>query len=144
MQLQLYYTCGSIITTSLDLFLFYSHLSPAWDLSPTLLHLRDMRGWMSELLGTVKAFPHLLFYWRCALTSVGWRSGFYRKQLGFQNGRWPGVSRACNQDSPERIWEQQLCCATPGTFTHTTGVRTPHPQHRLTLPSSGGESVEFH
>ncbi len=53
-----------------------SPLSPAGELSPALLHLGDMRGWMRELLGMVKAFPHLLFYWRCALTSVGWRSGF--------------------------------------------------------------------
>ncbi len=57
--------------------------------------------------------------------------------LWFQCGRWPGVSRACNQDSPERIWEQQLC--------HSRDFHTPPPhlQHRLTLPSSGGESVEL-
>jgi len=37
-------------------------------------------------------------------------------------------------------------CAVPlqGLSDTSTGVRTPHPQHRLTLPSSGGESVEFH
>ncbi len=71
------------LSTSSALFPFYSFpptllspLSPAGELSPALLHLGDMRGWMRELLGMVKAFPHLLFYWRCALTSVGWRSGF--------------------------------------------------------------------